>query len=791
MPVDKVVLRKERRARNALETEEGDVVQYLAAGGWFHLPEIQAWRNDYRHCQPSRIASAVHAGAGQQVLGWSQQQRCDLLVALDGDSDTNRPACLLYVNHHGAFWHYEGHFDSCSERRRAFFRWKPLTLRMDSFRRGLCEALTAVAPEKCRFAYAVTTSCSHVHGAGRKRSAKPSLPCAFLRQAEGAAVHSSARDCLLEARRNGGQAGEAVWLNPPEEYFDPQDLAELVAKGRATGFVTVQGGRESKKVAGDDPAGHRFGFCVQNHAARLTDLSERTVREMADHFGWQHDGENKLSDYLSRQPARTLNAATFFDSETVSTTYLRWLIEERGFTHFRITHFLSYEFRDWGSDYLLPVLQRRHEAKLAGNTGEAECLKLLGNGSYGYNGLESSNYDDLKLVTSENLARKLRTDFKHLSVKHLTQLGVVRVPTRARASASGRQRRSRRRRRRRRRNCEFFDNEAACDDDDDDDDDDDSEDDDHEREMLGEPQVPAAPRDAFFTELEQAGHSAQLRLLRNELAVALWAVPSAASLAPSEEDPEQQQQLASHFDHTYARSAGGGCSEETDKTKQSDVRYTFLWAVVTDGSRKRIFNTLPRAVAVLSNSKRLFLGHLSLLFRCLDPRLAEICYVDTDSCVWSLSHSKLEDCLLPEQRSLWNRMCPVADENGPVSCHGKLKLEGLFDGGLFKTMKIYRLFTNEDGGEGSALAQWSVAYTRCKGISRGAAENMPDSVFDPLVPPEGEAHRLAFYRQALRPTRSGEIKLVHESRCVALPFNFKRWVTPDGIHTLPFGLLPN
>ena len=404
-----VVLRKERRARNALETEEADVVQYLAAGGWAGLAEAQSWKNVVvgQRRQPSRAASAVHAGAGQQVLGWSEHQRCDLLLAFEGEARSGLPAVLLYVNHHGSFWHYDGHAEGCPEGAagRPPLTWKPLTARMDDFRRGLCEALTAVAPERCRFVYAVTTSCSHVHGGGRRRSARR-LACPF--DPAGDTFHASARECLLEARRMGGPGSEVVWLNQPEESFAPDVLARLIASGKATGFVTLQGGRESRKVRDEDPAGHRFGFCVQNHAARLSDLSERTALEMARHFGWTTEGEplgqvarDKLSDYLSGQPARTLNASTFFGCETVSTTYLRWLIEERGFTHFRITHFLAYEFRDWGSDYLLPVLQRRHEAKLAGRTGEAECLKLLGNGSYGYNGLESSNYDDLRLITSE------------------------------------------------------------------------------------------------------------------------------------------------------------------------------------------------------------------------------------------------------------------------------------------------------------------------------------------------------------------------------------------------------
>jgi len=92
----------------------------------------------------------------------------------------------------------------------------------------------------------------------------------------------------------------------------------------------------------------------------------------------------------------------------VPTEYLKFLMSKRLFVDFEITHYLHYAMCDkTGADYLLPLLQKRHEAKLRGDGVTAECLKLLGNGSFGYNGLEARNYDDTKLVTSENLLRKL------------------------------------------------------------------------------------------------------------------------------------------------------------------------------------------------------------------------------------------------------------------------------------------------------------------------------------------------------------------------------------------------
>ena len=254
-----------------------------------------------------------------------------------------------------------------------------------------------------------------------------------------------------------------------------------------------------------------------------------------------------------------------------------------------------------------------------------------------------------------------------------------------------------------------------------------------------------------------------------------------------------------HSDHSYAQPASAALPASADDAAAAGERYTFLWAVVTDGSKKRIFNTLPRAAAVLSNSKRLFLSHVSTMLRCLDPALAELCYIDTDSCVWSQTHRSLEDCIRPDRLAEWREASIMADETAPASCHGKLKLEGLFDGGLFKTLKIYRLFNRSasgggDGGdddEEEETSSWKVAYTRCKGIARWAADQLPSNQFDPLCELPGHNDRLAVHRNCLRPSRAGEIRLYHETRSPALPFNLKRWVTPDGVHTLPFGLPRN
>jgi hypothetical protein len=266
-----------------------------------------------------------------------------------------------------------------------------------------------------------------------------------------------------------------------------------------------------------------------------------------------------------------------------------------------------------------------------------------------------------------------------------------------------------------------------------------------------------------------------------------------------------------NHDHAYHKR-----ERETEKARlKSDKKFELdlLYTVCVSGNTKKILNTVPRAVAVLSNSKKLFLDHLNVMFKCLKPQSAELCYIDTDSCIWSLSHTNLEECLKPERMHLWREKNIMACETGPKSCHGKMKLEGLFSGGMFASMKIYRLFQNgrpaESGAEAPALAgqdevvveigggddddddddgsrtgfdleSTSAVYTRCKGINRRLAEKIDTSSFD-----HENSRKTVILRHCLRASKTGEISLLRESRSLAVPFNLKRYVTEEGLHTLP------
>ena len=583
--------------------------------------------------------------------------------------------------------------------------------------------------------------------------------------------------------------GDKIWLPSTKEFWDPKALEQAVTQGRATGFVTIRGGRESTEVAAQDPAGHRFGFCVQRYAPLSRQVGSFTKAQIGGYFGWTNDDDDddeqqgsqeevanrRVKEFIEKQDSRTLCADTFFQEETISTTYLAWLMKDRGFSGFAITHFLEYSFRNWGADFLEPVLQKRHDCKRAGDLVAAECLKLIGNGSYGYNGLEASNYDDLRLMTDRQLAARRRGDMAHLSIKHIAFLGVVRTVV----YQSSKQSRSRPRSAR---ESEFVSSEArevAGG----------TESEELEESYLGEEpgtsrsaggSVALDPYPGYSSDSDQGdlseddskrySFSQHKKYCQSEFSRLLSRQVSGDGGSDSSLSGEERERPEEGMDLEEALIAGR--DQGKSRIRRRKYVYRFLYAVSISGQRKSVLNSLARAVAVLSNSKKLFLGHLNIMFRCLDPRKAELCYVDTDSCIWSLSEPGLDLCLRPERVKEWEEASIIANEEGAKSCHGLMKLEGMYRAGLFKNIKIYRLFQDDR----------SPVYTRCKGVGRNTASHISDDYFFQSSRPP----RLVVHRSTLRPTRAGEIHLVRESKSLAVPFNLKRRVDETGLHSICF-----
>jgi len=692
--------RKENRVLNLGEREESTAVQYMTLGG--HVHYITGLDNR----QPNMACSSIHSGAGQQVFGWGPHQRSDLTLVFYPEEGRDKLTRIYYHNYHGQRWHYSGHMHGCPLERQAdtvTFEEHRTSVRMDNFRHGLAKVFTEVRPDRVVFDYSVSYACQLFHGM-TVPSTKSSPESLSLTE------FGSVTEALMTEQLHNS------WLPYRSDMLDPHTVERQIMEGRLTGFVTVLGGREDPALAKEDPAGSQFGFCVQNYAPSPGQLSPHTKKQISSFYG-ADDNSEFVDKYIANQSPRTINSTTFHTEETVSTTYLRWLMEARGFRHFKLTHVLIYEFRNWSKDFLEPILQARHDYKKKGNTVAAECLKLIGNGSFGYNGLESCNYDQVRIMTDHSIRNRRKRDMAHLTFKHLTLIGVVRTKIK-----------STKRRQRPAAAAAFVDDEAVDDDDDDDEEEEERNRGDDDDDLL----IVDSDRDDD-NDVNEPAQDLEEELI-NEIEV-----------------------------------------KDASDSRQARYRIDFLYAVALSGRNKTIMNNLPKAVAVLSNSKKLFLSHLDVMFRCLDPKLAEIAYIDTDSCIWSLSYPCLEDCLRVDRVQQWKDANILADEDGPLSCHGKMKLEGTHKVGHFKTMKIYRLFNQQEAGY-----QLHTVYTRCKGVNRYVACRLPDSSFE-----AGSVDRTVIHRSALKPSRTGEMLITHEARSLAVPFNLKRFTCSDGIHTFP------
>ena len=382
-------------------------------------------------------------------------------------------------------------------------------------------------------------------------------------------------------------------------------------------------------------------------------------------------------------------------------------------------------------------------------------------------------------MTGENLIRHRATKFAHLSLKHISLIGVVRVKiknkkqktkrakiggrlTRPTASAA----------------AAFLFNEAVVAQDDEDDNEDEEE---VEEDGLDDYDESQQQQQRGMSESEYDSDTDA------DDAPAVSSSGDLSEMLVMEAEDGETSSVA-YNDHTYSanKSIAFGrhrtqrkrkIATTSEWRKKAHYRYSFLYSMVSSGVTKKIRNCIPKAVAILSNSKTIILGHVNFMLECLDPRLAELCYMDTDSCIFSFTHPHLEDNLRQDKKDYWAAGKIIADESGEESCHGKLKLEGSFKVGLFKALKIYRLFTSRQFQQEQKK---KICYTRCKGVNRNIAKVIPNAIFD-----KDAVDKVVIHRSCLRPSRTGEMLIAHECKSLAAPFNLKRHVHSDGIHTFP------
>ena len=722
---DEEFLYREPRRINITEREEGIVAQFLQTrqGHSAFLEEIaEEFCCESDDWSLVRIFSGLHAGQGRQCFGSSSHQLCDFTLFFKGPPE--KPVVLYYINYHGMYYHYKGHVPGCPKENDGIpFSKDPSTEKLDNFRRELADTMSKLDPSKFLVKYATLSTCDLFHqDVDLEEYLQREIP----------------KDCCLPRKLT-------LW----KKKWRVEDLVGSILSGETTGFVTLSMGFE------DDTKGDllekNFGFCVQKRRPAKGELSDYTLAQISKRENLQ--GPEEVDLYLNRMPERTFSAKSFFGTEeTISTTYFCWLVKERGLHHYSISHFLLYKFCDYSKDFLEPILERRHQYKKEGSAVGAECLKLVANGSFGYTALESKNYDTTTLKTDLSLRKSRFKLSSKFSMKNASFIGIVRSRSdqkpknckkRGGAKMFGPKERKKRR-------CSFVDDEAEAED--------------SEKEESEEKKEESEEDEFGFDQSCLLG-------IENE-----------------EGDDSTDEEETGDLNDLL-------CGE----SKRSKRDYKFLYTVTVTGKYKRIENCIPRAVAILSNSKKIFLNLVLGVLRVSDPSKVEPVYCDTDSIILSCQYPSLEENLKPGGKEILESLQIIGSEKSESSIHGKLKLEGVFSAGFFRALKVYRLFQDSEMEEEEDFAETlaeeqdnledpcpsmghlKTVYTRCKGISRSLANLLQTKTFSPSC-----SQDLRVHKSSLRPTRAGEMTIQLERRTLAQPFNFKRSVCQDGIHSFPF-----
>ena len=340
--------------------------------------------------------------------------------------------------------------------------------------------------------------------------------------------------------------------------------------------------------------------------------------------------------------------------------------------------------------------------------------------------MESINYSRTVITTGTQLIRYRLKKMGHLDLRHVTMLGLVKIPQRRKKQKSSKKKKK----------SNFVMDESTESDGDCDGD---------------------FENDEFGSDLDIG----EFNDSNNE--------------EEEEEEKEEERNLFCYKnDHTYSYVS-------KKKLKDSNkYKIEMLYTVSISGNNSPIKNCMPKAIAILSNSKKIFLSHIKTMLECLNPRFAELCYVDTDSCFFSMTFPSLEECLLKDKKDEFFFKNIMANEQDTLSCHGKMKCEGIFSGAKFRSLKVYRLYNEQN------IDEKKNQTSHCKGVNTTTARFLPESMFDLQ-----NKQQLFVTRNSIKPTRTGEILIVKDSKRLAIPFNLKRFVCADTIHTFPICYVPD
>ena len=254
-------------------------------------------------------------------------------------------------------------------------------------------------------------------------------------------------------------------------------------------------------------------------------------------------------------------------------------------------------------------------------------------------------------------------------------------------------------------------------------------------------------------------------------------------------------EMPNYFKYTYALEENLRHHHKIDQSKinllsvvkaKKSGKPSFLYQLKYKLTDSLISNTLQVGATILGNSRVIFYDHIYKLLSFLDPRKAELCYMDTDSVFFFVSHDELDKCVKEDQIHDFKVECEkmFVDPNSPHSQASKLKMEGYYQSAFFKCVKNYILVPFEEKEQ---------AVVKSKSIPKIIRDQMSADDFrlnrkrsnEYCIEEEGQMDKKrkqfasdTFYQhRSLHPTMGEQIFVSLKRRKMANGLNLKRILT--------------
>ena len=175
--------------------------------------------------------------------------------------------------------------------------------------------------------------------------------------------------------------------------------------------------------------------------------------------------------------------------------------------------------------------------------------------------------------------------------------------------------------------------------------------------------------------------------------------------------------------------------------------YTLLYQCKYQQKKAKINNLLQLGAMILGHSRVNFYSQIITLYDYFDDKMAENCYIDTDSMMWALADKNIINCIKPHLREeftsvVYNKL--FADTKSKRHQAGKLKIEGYYASGYFKCVKNYVLNPFEEKEK---------RLVKCKGLPKIIKEKMSNESF---VTDSFDHQNLYYQHYKLHPTIGSE-----------------------------------